>query len=114
MVSVYGVRIEGAEGRAGMAALLLDDEQREHFDGEAFYTFVDGRLPRYAAPVFVRLVSDADVTGTFKLRKIELQREGFDLAQIGDPVWLRDDEAKTYVPLTRKLQRQLLSGELRP
>ena len=48
------------------------------FDGRAFYAFTAQHLPAYAAPLFVRLPKEADVTGTFKLRKVDLQREGYD------------------------------------
>jgi fatty-acyl-CoA synthase len=57
------------------------------------------RLPRYAAPLFLRLAATADMTGNYKLRKVDLQREGFDQTLVRDPLYVRDDKAKTYVPL---------------
>jgi len=95
--NVYGVVVPGAEGRAGMAALVL--AAPDAFDGRAFYEFTTERLPPYAAPVYVRLVRQADVTTTFKLRKVDLQREGYDPARVEDPLYLRDDAARTYVRL---------------
>jgi fatty-acyl-CoA synthase len=111
MANVYGVEVLGHDGRAGMAALVLSDP--DAFDAGAFHAFVGAELPRYAAPLFVRLVREPDVTGTFKLRKVDLQREGFDVSHIQDPVYLRDDEVGAYLPLTKKLRKQVLSGELR-
>jgi fatty-acyl-CoA synthase len=93
--NVYGVVVPGAEGRAGMAALVLTVP--EAFDGRAFYEFTSARLPSYAAPVYLRLVRQADVTTTFKLRKVDLQREGYDPARIADPLYVRDDRTRTYV-----------------
>lgn len=58
------------------------------------------RLPRYATPVFVRLPQTADMTGNYKLRKVDLQREGFDPQVVKDPLFVRDDAARSYVPLT--------------
>ena len=29
-----------------------------------------------------------------------LQRQGYDTAQVSDPLWVRDDKARTYLPLT--------------
>jgi fatty-acyl-CoA synthase len=113
VVNVYGVQIEGMEGRAGMAALVLDAAARPGFDPAALYAFVEEHLPRYAAPVFVRLPEEPEVTGTFKLRKVSLQQEGFDVDRISDPLFLRDYDAKTYTPLTRKLRKQVLSGDRR-
>jgi len=109
--TVYGVEVEGQEGRAGMAALSLED--RDAFDRAAFYAFVSERLPAYAAPLFVRLPEELDVTGTFKLRVVDLVDEGFDVGRISEPVLFRDDEAGTYTPLTRKLRKQILSGDRR-
>jgi fatty-acyl-CoA synthase len=78
--------------------LVFDDACS--FDGRRFYEFTADRLPAYAAPVFVRLVQEADMTSTFKLRKIDLQRDGYDPGKVSDPLYVRDDETKTYVPLT--------------
>ncbi len=97
IANVYGVRVPGAEGRAGMAALVLRD--RDVFDGAAFFAWVDGTLPTYAAPLFVRLSPEPDVTSTFKLRKVDLQREGYDPARVRDPLFVRDAAASAYVPL---------------
>ena len=97
---MYGVAVPGAEGRAGMAALVL--AAPDAFDGRAFWAFTAERLPAYAAPVYVRLVRQADVTTTFKLRKVDLQRDGYDPARVSDPLYARDDAARTYVRLTKE------------
>ena len=55
------------------------------------------RLPAYAAPVYLRLVRQPDVTTTFKLRKVDLQRDGYDPARISDPLYVRDDPTRTYL-----------------
>jgi len=98
VANVYGVTVPGAEGRAGMAALVL--RRGAAFDGRAFYAFTAARLADYAAPVFVRLVEEADMTSTFKLRKVDLQRQGYDLERVRDPLFVRDETAGAYVPLT--------------
>lgn len=99
LANVYGVVVPGAEGRAGMAALALRD--RDRFDGAAFYAWTAERLPDYAAPLFVRLVREPDLTSTFKLRKIDLQRAGYAPSRCGgDPLFVRDPGAACYVPLT--------------
>jgi fatty-acyl-CoA synthase len=100
IANVYGVKVPDAEGRAGMAALVLHDPQA--FDGRAFFSFTQEHLPHYAAPMFVRLVPEADMTSTFKLRKVDLQRDGYDLDRVRDPVYVRDEAARSYVRLTRE------------
>lgn len=97
VANVYGVEVPGAEGRAGMAALVLRDPAA--FDGAAFFAWVAERLPGYAAPLFVRLSPEPDQTATFKLRKVDLQREGYDASRISDPLLVRDEDARAYVPL---------------
>lgn len=99
IVNVYGVSVPGAEGRAGMAALTY--EKAADFDGAAFYAYAAERLAPYAAPLFVRLTAAADMTTTFKLRKVELQRDGYDPARAdGEPLFVADAQARAYVPLT--------------
>jgi fatty-acyl-CoA synthase len=107
MVNVYGVALPGSDGRAGMAALVVAPDSR--FDGAAFFEHVQG-LPRYAAPIFVRLLPEQETTGTFKIRKVDLQREGFDPGSISDPLFVRDDAARAYVPLSKELAAEILSG----
>jgi fatty-acyl-CoA synthase len=107
--NVYGVEVPNADGRAGMAAVVL--VPGTHFDPMAFYAHAE-RLPSYARPVFVRLVPAMDVTGTLKQRKIDLQREGFDVTS-SDGLYFRDDSARAYVPLTAALAEQIRSGALR-
>jgi len=105
VANVYGVRVPGHEGRAGMAALVLEDPAA--FDGEALFAWTAERLPAYAAPLFVRLAREADQTSTFKLRKVDLQREGYDPAQVPEPLFVRDEAARAYVPLTSEALERL-------
>ncbi len=97
IANVYGVEVPGNEGRAGMAALVLTDPDR--FDGAALFAWVAEHLPGYAAPLFVRLCREADVTTTFKLRKLDLKRQGYDPGRVGDPLFVRDEARRAYVPL---------------
>ena len=94
-----------------MAAIVLADPSR--FDGAAFYAFVGDSLPAYAAPIFVRLQEQPEMTGTFKLRKVDLQREGFDPDAIKEPLYVRDDGARAYVPLTPERYQAVMAGKLR-
>ena len=112
MINVYGVEVPGADGRAGMMA-FVPPEGAPPFDGRAFHAFVTERLASYAAPLFVRLVEAPELTGTFKLRKVTLQREAFDPERTSDPIFVRDDEARAYVPLTPARFRAIGRGELR-
>ena len=98
VVNVYGVRVPDTEGRAGMVALTYADATR--FNPAAFHEFAAARLAGYAVPLFVRISPEADLTTTFKLRKIDLQRAGYDPARTAHALFVRDAQAKCYVPVT--------------
>jgi fatty-acyl-CoA synthase len=109
--TVYGVQITGEDGRAGMAAVVVADGAS--FDPAAFYAHAERHLPRYALPAAVRLVHAVDVTGTLKQRKERLIAEGFDPTAVSDPLLVRDDAARRYVPLTAAVLDDLRRGRLR-
>jgi fatty-acyl-CoA synthase len=98
VANVYGVRVPGNEGRAGMVALTL--QPAAQFDRVVFHRFAVQRLAGYAVPLFVRISVSADLTSTFKLRKIDLQRAGYDPARTSDPLFVRDEAGACYRPLT--------------
>jgi fatty-acyl-CoA synthase len=84
------------DGRAGMAALVVDGL----FDIRELARRLEGRLPSYARPVFLRLQPEIAVTGTFKQRKVELVKEGFDPAAIANPIFWLDPATGAYERLT--------------
>src|SRR6185503_12647415 len=97
--NVYGVKVAHADGRAGMVALVSNGT----FDVARFYSYVRDRLPAYARPLFVRIRPEMDTTGTFKHRKVDLVRDGFDPRVISDPLYFRDDSAGAYIALDTTL-----------
>ncbi len=105
--NVYGVEVPGQDGRAGMAALVVDAS----FDPEALAARVNRELPAYARPLFLRLTPEIEITGTFKHRKVDLVREGFDPAQVRDPLFLL--EGGRYEPLDEALHARIVAGEVR-
>jgi len=107
--NVYGVSIEGTDGRAGMAALVTDDT----FDLAALDRVVESELAFYARPVFIRLLPQMEITGTFKHRKVDLVKEGFDPRRLSDPVYYRNPEDGRYVPLDAESCDRILRGEIR-
>ncbi|MCV0414059.1 MAG: long-chain-acyl-CoA synthetase [Brevundimonas sp.] len=105
---VYGVTVPGHDGKAGMAALVVDGK----FDAAAFDAHVDGKLPAYAQPVFLRLIKAADTTGTFKYRKADLVADGFDPAKAGAALYVRGGKSG-YAKLTAAARTKILDGETR-
>jgi fatty-acyl-CoA synthase len=106
---VYGVSIPGADGRAGMAAIVADHE----LDLAALRKHLLIRLPSYARPLFLRFRNDIDVTGTFKYSRTELVREGFDPGATADPIFFDDSEMQIYKRVDALLYRRIEAGLVR-
>jgi fatty-acyl-CoA synthase len=106
---VYGVQVPGADGRAGMAALVVDGS----FDLAVFRRSVADKLPAYARPVFLRLLPQLNATGTFKPKKQDLAQSGFDPGRISDPLYVEDPRAGRYVSLDAAIYAALNSGRSR-
>ena len=96
--NVYGVEIPGTDGRAGMTALTLQDGV-DTLDLDRFSEFVKENLPSYAVPVFLRIQPDIDVTGTFKMLKGDLRKQGYDINMTDDPIFVMKSGAATYSPM---------------
>lgn len=103
--NVYGVEVPGADGRAGMAGLVVGPE----FDLKAFGETVARELPTYAQPLFLRLLPAIETTGTFKPRKLDLIADGYDPARIKNPLYLHDAK-RGYVKLTKAVFEKLTTG----
>ncbi|MGY8661338.1 long-chain-acyl-CoA synthetase [Bradyrhizobium sp. UFLA05-109] len=107
--STYGVAVSGADGRAGMAALVVD----RSFDFGMFREHLSRRLPPYAVPAFVRLCRALEATDTFKQKKQRLIREGFDPSVVDDPLFLRDSATGDYRSIDRAVYAGIVEGEIR-
>jgi fatty-acyl-CoA synthase len=107
--STYGVTVPGADGRAGMAALVVD----AGFDVEAFAEQLARRLPAYALPVALRICTALDATETFKQKKQQLMRDGFDPATVRDPLYIRDSKTGTYRLFDAAMHERIVSGDIR-
>jgi len=107
-VVVYGVTVPGCEGRVGMAAIASSQE----LDMERLAKDIVAKLPVYARPFFLRLSEQLDMTGTFKLKKRDLQVQGFG-PDIKDDLFFLDLKEMNYVPLTSELHEKIITGVIR-
>ena len=107
--AVYGVEVPGASGKAGMAAIV----PTAGFDPAALRAHLAERLPDYARPLFLRLVGGLDVTETFKQKKQALAADGWDPAQVSDPLYVEDRGAGAYVTLDAAMAARIREGSLR-
>jgi fatty-acyl-CoA synthase len=107
--TTYGVAVPGCDGRAGMAAIVVD----KGFDLKALADHLGQRLPAYAHPLFLRLSDAIDATETFKQKKHQLAREGFDPNCVRDPLYLRDPQSGAYRVLDAAVFADIASGTIR-
>ncbi|XP_039951920.1 long-chain fatty acid transport protein 4-like [Bactrocera tryoni] len=106
---VYGVAIPNTEGRAGMAA-IYDPERQLNLDYVAYE--LSQVLPPYARPQFLRILTKLDITGTYKLRKVDLQKEGYNPHVIDDMLFYRTTSG-SYELLSREVFEKINQGLIR-
>ena len=104
---VYGVPVSGADGKAGMAAIRLNDDAE--FDGAAMAESLRSSLPSYAVPLFIRISAELEHTSTFKSRKTELREQAFDTSAFDEPVYVLTKK-KGYVPFYDGAEKDLVDG----
>ncbi|KAI0130373.1 fatty-acyl-CoA synthase [Xylariales sp. AK1849] len=119
--NVYGTLVPNADGRAGCAAVVPVEGVTLDFRGLAEHCL--SSLPRYAIPIFLRIVKELEYTGTMKMQKGRLRSEGVDLdvmekaarekGEVVDTFYWLPPNAREYVPFKRKDLQELNSGRVR-
>lgn len=109
MANVYGVEIPGIEGKAGMAAMTLNEGVS--FDPATFSAYVCSQLAAFARPVFVRIQGQAETTVTFKLFKGNLRKEAYDINQIEDAIYILKPGSSVYEPLDSAFYQKIVDGK---
>ena len=107
--TTYGVSVPGADGRAGMSAIVVN----EGFDITGLPAHLAQRLPAYARPIFIRISHQLDATETFKQKKSELAREGFDPGVVRDPIFMIEPISGAYVTLDSGAFARIVDGTIR-
>jgi fatty-acyl-CoA synthase len=107
-VTVFGVKVPGADGRAGMTAAVLKDGTE--FDGASLAHTVYDRLPGYAVPLFVRVVDSLEHTATVKTKKVDLREQGYG-PDVDDPVYVLNGREEGYVPYYDDYPDEVAAGE---
>ena len=111
--NVYGVQLPHHDGRAGCVAMVLKEAPSAalmaSLAGHARRT-----LPRYAVPLFLRVVPnfDAQMTGTNKQQKHGLRSEGVEPQKVGgDGLWWLQGDA--YVEFSQEDWDRLNNGKVK-
>nr|XP_006824780.1 PREDICTED: long-chain fatty acid transport protein 6-like [Saccoglossus kowalevskii] len=107
-VLVYGVKVEGHDGRAGMAAIVLKPDSE--LDCKGFYKYLTTYLPKYACPLFLRIEPSLAITGSYKYKKSDLAKEGFNPTTIKSPLYYMDISQGEYLPLVFETYSKIMIG----
>ncbi|MEO0899480.1 MAG: long-chain-acyl-CoA synthetase [Bacteroidota bacterium] len=103
----YGVHIPHTDGRAGMAAMMLEGAEKD-FDFKGLTNLLKKELPSYAVPLVLRISSAFEMTATHKIKKFNLKNEGLDSPE---QLYVLLPKADTYVPLTPEIREKMEKGE---
>jgi fatty-acyl-CoA synthase len=106
MCSVYGVPCAGGD-ESVMAALVL--REGAALDPATFHRFLAGQpdLSPQWMPDYLRLAAALPMTETHKVRRPELQRDGFDPARVRDPILWRERGETSFKPLDPRAYERL-------
>ena len=107
--NVYGVDVPGYDGRAGMASIVSETPP----DLAALKALVNSELPHYARPVFLRLSTESDTTSTFKFKKTNLVKAGFNPANISEPIYYANPTTDSFEPITPQIYTKIIEGGVR-
>ena len=94
-----------------MAALHLSEH--EPFDLEKLTRHLIDNLPPQALPIFLRLRRKTDMTGTFKIRKTDLVKEGLTPRDTSEPIYMFDGARERYRALDDDMRSAIMEGRVR-
>lgn len=111
---VYGVEINGTNGRAGMAAITAAaGYELDKTSLTDLFLSLKEELPTYAIPVFLRIQQQVETTGTFKYSKTKLKATGFDPSKTDDPIWVCLPGESHYQLVDSKIFENIQTGTYR-
>ncbi len=108
--TTYGISMPGSDGRLGMTS-VIPFADFENFDFAGFAAHLTQSLPAYAVPRFLRLKKEFETTATHKIKKVQLQQDGFDLKSIKDPLYVLIPGQEEFIPLTDDLYTEVQNGK---
>lgn len=107
--AVYGITLPDSDGKAGMAAIVKDD--KKPFDLSKLAGHLKTSLPKYALPLFVRIMPDFEWTATHKIKKTNLKEEGYDLSQVKEGMYVLLPGSEKYKVMNDNIYRNIMSGK---
>ena len=80
---------------------------------EAFLKFLQRYLPNYAVPKFIRFIDEFSFTATHKIQKVKLKKEGYNINEVKDEIYVLLPNSSEYVPLTIEIYNDIEEGKYR-
>ncbi|PLB49362.1 putative very-long-chain acyl-CoA synthetase family protein [Aspergillus steynii IBT 23096] len=109
--NVYGVLVPHHEGRAGCAALQISPEAKSKFDYRDLASYARARLPKYAVPVFLRIVENPSHIHNHKQNKVPLREEGVDPEKTGQKAPEGAEDQFYWLPPGEAEYREFRKGD---
>lgn len=121
--NVYGVQLPHHDGRAGCAAIVLKHQLKSGSSStvveptpellKSLAAHALKNLPRFAAPLFLRVTAEMQSTGNNKQQKHVLRAEGVDPKRVGSRDKLYCLQGSTYVPWLARDWEKLENGQVK-
>jgi citronellyl-CoA synthetase len=108
--NVYGVEIPGADGRAGMAAIVIKEGLKlKDMDLQQLSDHIINSLPSYSRPIFIRVLTELPTTSTHKLQKNDLRDHAYHLDKVTDDLLVMKPGTTCYCRLDSDFYDQIVS-----
>jgi len=101
--------LPGNDGKAGMAALVANSD----INLKDLYSHLKNSLPSYAMPLILRIKKEIEITGTFKHKKVDLVKEGYNPQDVSDPLFFIDDKNENYTNLDVSFYEKLINKDIK-
>lgn len=93
-----------------MAALV---DVNKSLDLEKLAAGFKSNLPAYSIPLFLRVMDTVPLTGTFKLKKRDLQLDGYDVDKVKDDLYFYNAKIGKYEKLTKELYHDIRNEKVK-
>ncbi|KAF9111445.1 hypothetical protein BGX27_004925 [Mortierella sp. AM989] len=112
-INKSGMKGSHADEKPDLAPKLELNEKSLQDFMDRLGVYANKRLPPYAIPRFVRICEkELEITGTFKNKKIDLKKEGFDLSKVNERLYWWSPQG-CYLPFGPEENKLIQVGRAR-
>ena len=92
---------------------IIPTDGIDNFDFKNFTGILKQSLPHYAIPIFLRFKKEFETTATYKIKKAGLKKEGFNINNIPDPIYVLLPKSSEYCLITNEIYDEIMNGKHR-